>query len=640
MSGFQTIITNNTIKKIYALGDLHGDIMSLIIMLRDCCKVIRKKPITGSSSSSSSTIETGEEIELKDTINVLNQPSPIKDKGNLIIDLDIWKDNADLNYEWIANDTYVVLCGDLIDNARGLPNDGFFPLEEIKLLMFINKLNEQALAKNSKIIKIIGNHDFANLIFNSSLHHINPDLNNFVGRYVNSYHNSKDNIYIIKFNNEYFNRGNFFGKKNGGRKLYLENGGCGFMCRINDWIFVHGSIANKLYQTTLTKITSFNNNFNLFLENHDFTSSGFDPRNPEHMNNLIAGYIYFGKTKNDVNLILNYLNDSKELLNDRSLGEIIAEEGNPEYCNNLVERLAKLCDRNTCDISNTRIVIAHCIQSPNINYTNLVNESFTNLEDQNNITQTLTQPVQRKLFEFPNYNNKNGHIYGITTGCSINGDINNPKLFRIDVGSSKAFDSYKDQPFSEATPNGAIYQHLLAHTPQVLSIDLILSSSSSSTSNVFNYDVKIIRSTIENTLKYQNRILSKDKQNQIIQIRDNAISKPNSNKIILNNGEYPFSGFVTFKNFGEAPSFTGSTGDSTPPSFSRLIGNPLALSSSGSTNNQQEARDARDNVGSKKPRQEGGAIAYRKSEASDQYYLKYLKYKKKYFDLKNIKTKF
>jgi len=29
--------------KIYAIGDIHGDIMPLIICLRDCCKVIKKK---------------------------------------------------------------------------------------------------------------------------------------------------------------------------------------------------------------------------------------------------------------------------------------------------------------------------------------------------------------------------------------------------------------------------------------------------------------------------------------------------------------------------------------------------------------------------------------------------------------------
>ena len=39
---YETFITNfNSI--IYGIGDIHGDIMPLIICLRDCCKVIRKK---------------------------------------------------------------------------------------------------------------------------------------------------------------------------------------------------------------------------------------------------------------------------------------------------------------------------------------------------------------------------------------------------------------------------------------------------------------------------------------------------------------------------------------------------------------------------------------------------------------------
>ena len=28
---------------IYAIGDIHGDIMPLIVCLRDCCNVIQKK---------------------------------------------------------------------------------------------------------------------------------------------------------------------------------------------------------------------------------------------------------------------------------------------------------------------------------------------------------------------------------------------------------------------------------------------------------------------------------------------------------------------------------------------------------------------------------------------------------------------
>ena len=39
---YETFITNfNSI--IYGIGDIHGDIMPLIICLRDCCKVIKKK---------------------------------------------------------------------------------------------------------------------------------------------------------------------------------------------------------------------------------------------------------------------------------------------------------------------------------------------------------------------------------------------------------------------------------------------------------------------------------------------------------------------------------------------------------------------------------------------------------------------
>jgi len=40
---FQTKYDDPSIENIYSIGDIHGDMMALIICLRDCAKVIKKR---------------------------------------------------------------------------------------------------------------------------------------------------------------------------------------------------------------------------------------------------------------------------------------------------------------------------------------------------------------------------------------------------------------------------------------------------------------------------------------------------------------------------------------------------------------------------------------------------------------------
>ena len=106
--------------KIYAIGDIHGDIMPLIICLRDCCKVIKKK-------DGYNYIQT--EIDKDLDSNMLKE----------------WNDSTyvdDLNYIWIGGDSNVVFCGDLLDNVRGpiykKPQE--YPFEEARIFKFINSI--------------------------------------------------------------------------------------------------------------------------------------------------------------------------------------------------------------------------------------------------------------------------------------------------------------------------------------------------------------------------------------------------------------------------------------------------------------------------------------------------------------------
>ena len=113
---FLNSFKNENISKIYALGDIHGDIIPLIICLRDCCKVIKKK----------SNFDFKQDTLDQDLENQLNKE---------------WNETNyvdDLNYEWIGENSKVVLCGDILDNVRGFTfkKPGEYPMEEARILKF------------------------------------------------------------------------------------------------------------------------------------------------------------------------------------------------------------------------------------------------------------------------------------------------------------------------------------------------------------------------------------------------------------------------------------------------------------------------------------------------------------------------
>ena len=87
---YQTEIIDPSIKRIITLSDIHADIHSFIIALRDCAQVIRKKP----------GFECYQDIIDKDLESLLS-----KDLNNATSESEYLED---LNYEWIDDNTYVV----------------------------------------------------------------------------------------------------------------------------------------------------------------------------------------------------------------------------------------------------------------------------------------------------------------------------------------------------------------------------------------------------------------------------------------------------------------------------------------------------------------------------------------------------
>ena len=148
MKYYNTEILNHN-GKIFLISDIHGDIHSFIISLRDCAKVIKKHK--------------------KYNKDILDSQI----EKNLLIDINEENNNYDesFGYKWCGKNSYIIICGDTIDPSRSnecIREDGKFcseyPQIEIKLLRFINYLNQKAKQKGGHIFKLLGNHEMMNIL--------------------------------------------------------------------------------------------------------------------------------------------------------------------------------------------------------------------------------------------------------------------------------------------------------------------------------------------------------------------------------------------------------------------------------------------------------------------------------------------
>lgn len=105
------IILKTDPKRIVVLGDVHGDFGLLLLLLKDCAKVIDKR-------------------------------------GN-------WRN---------GNQTCVVLVGDTIDRHRpGVPSGGEVAGEELFIHMYLNFLQRESRKHGGRVCKLLGNHEDMNM---------------------------------------------------------------------------------------------------------------------------------------------------------------------------------------------------------------------------------------------------------------------------------------------------------------------------------------------------------------------------------------------------------------------------------------------------------------------------------------------
>lgn len=449
---FQTNIIKPNIK-IIALSDIHGDIQSLIVCLRDCGGVIKKK-----SHFDPEFYDIEMETELHKDLNKIDSTY-----------------KSDLGYEWIGLDTHVVICGDMIDSNRTKlckKSNGddctYYPQVEIKILLFINSINLQANKTGGRIIKLLGNHELVNTTTGKI-------SENFISKY--SFPND------ISYKNYYkgIDRNHIFNVGQEGFKILFE-GGCGILVKINNYIFIHGGLGSRPYDYFNKLNQWFNNPSNQILS--------------EQIQIEWNGKISKSELNDSVGnspLWIRDLGDPSTMSRRLELSNTVDKNN---FCSNLVE-LFKIFKGNglivTENPSDLHLIVGHCVQSDLSTQQNLISYSGNKY----NYGQTYTSVDKNKsnsqidvyntfIYTGPSIFNKNDRtkVFGISMEC-IHNNSNSAHLYRIDVGSSRGYDYFTGLDEKIKTPEDEI-KFIYSKTPQILLIES-------------NNSIHIVKSKIKNT---------------------------------------------------------------------------------------------------------------------------------------------
>jgi hypothetical protein len=437
---FCTNIENTNIKRIITFSDIHADIDSLIINLRDCGNVIKTKQEFNMNIRD-------EQLEYLLNIDLNSNESEYR---------------VNLNYEWCGGDTYVVIIGDILDGLRSntpIYNNkpiNYYPQLEVKIIMFLNFLDDEAKKTGGRVIKLIGNHELENFKGNTGL--------------IKSYAFSEDlqkgdNYYKGKSRIEYFNF------DNEGFKLY-KYGGTGMLLKINNNIFVHGRITNF--------------NLKTYIDINDYINTTTDFTNTENLNYKI--FDDFINLKRESPLWGRKYGDNAKV-NDRF-------SNNKKFCKEVQTNLVNFCKSiENCNPLNIRIIVGHCPQ----NYSSWFDE-------RNNTFSKITKFDNIEVIEGPIYSGKidldKNIIFGISMECDKKDQLSDSDksiIYRVDTGSSRAFDKeevYLSNPKYSLDTDKLSKQNyekkmLFSRTPQILEI--------------MENDIKIIRSKMRNTRIHQPR---------------------------------------------------------------------------------------------------------------------------------------
>jgi hypothetical protein len=522
---FRTNYTVPADTPIVALSDIHADIDGLIITLRDCAKVIKKNEIAESIdinmhddinaniidvnyaienaykiydimfNNRALTYEQAKDLCLSQIPHVLvTAPTDLIIKTmrckyyDIVLEsfLHINLDSGityfdDLGYEWIGNNTHVVIVGDILD---GLRSRGFNPITpkkinmpgtpsefinqyyqvEVKILKFLNMLDIYAENIGGRVIKLIGNHELLNFYGVNLESYAFGNINNTI--YDDSYYHglSRDNYFL--FNNEGFN-------------LFKERG-TGIILKINNNVFVHGSLVEKP--------THFSINYS------EINTLVNTPQQTDTLKNALSD---FSLDKNGTFLWTRTDGDDIEAT------KRISANSSGTYCQDLESRLKYFCNKidPATQHQNIRLIVGHCPQSyslipaqplylyatgkPNTQGEKEYGSKQITFSNYLGLDDTNVNETYESGSYYTGHTNPTQNMYfGITTEC----ENTNYQVFRIDIGQSRGFDNHA---VLSRTTEEAQKNFLFSRTPQVLFI--------------VNNNLKIIRSLWENTRKHQPR---------------------------------------------------------------------------------------------------------------------------------------
>lgn len=475
----ELILNNST--RILSLSDIHGDIHSLIIALRDCGEIIKKDNF----------IHDKEDEELESLLKI-----DISDKDNDYID--------SLNYYWVGSDTHVVIIGDFLDvirNSNLISNIIEYPQIEIKIFRFINAINKQAMTKGGRIIKMFGNHEIYNMM----------GKKNFIKKYsfpntfnLHNYYRGHNRVECFKYGNE-------------GYKLMLENG-MYILFKINNNLFVHGGPTNNFDFNDYNKINNIINN------NNDYY----------YIKTEIKKFCNY---ESNLSPLLTRIFGNLTLINKRIYD-------NDEFCNNVKKLLIKIKGNEFFkdDIKKLRIIVGHCVQSLSTIFNNKnITFNYINTQETNNIKEVLEPKLEKinnddkrgvpnKLTLIDEYksdylidkyksdylldsnkltiNNNNDYdvkyrgfanlekriVFGITMECDNDLNSADNYIYKVDVGASRGFDNnllFTKKDIEKLSNEELENKYYLSRTPQILEIQ--------------NDKPKIIRSLLSNTKIHQPR---------------------------------------------------------------------------------------------------------------------------------------
>ena len=481
---FKTVISTSS--PIITLSDIHGDIDALIICLRDCANVIRKK--TGTSFSE------GRDPDLEKYLpHDLNEGDSYTD---------------DLNYEWSGEASIVVIVGDILDPVRRNANlEHVYPQVEIKILRLLNILGRAARKAGGNIIKLCGNHELSNFVDDDNIMHYMSDSDQKNANYYQG-----------------FSRQTYFNYDNPGFRLYQE-GGIGIGVLINNNFFVHGGLNSEYTIENYIKINE--------LLNQDRTKDNADYEKAKALvdkNSKVVITIdefykqkkliehYELKKKANINQ-LKFLSSNDSPLwtrefnyNNKDIPTYIDKEPQKSFVGLLMDSALSLFKKvpekktesnimnhyfnilfanNTHKHYNTdeyRLIIGHSGQNASL------------LSD-NNATLSHKEIANKKIIEYSNKSIYYGQgdfdndlLFGISVACiQDNKETKNPRLIRVDYNLSRGFDI-----FQNALIKYCANQELLKNNIKNL-IKILYESRTPQVCIIRADDIRIVKSTLMNT---------------------------------------------------------------------------------------------------------------------------------------------